>query len=55
VFVRPGPLLNEIAVGVVHPLSHPRPIAVTILFTSFLLASYLVFYSLVRLNSLVDE
>jgi uncharacterized membrane protein len=55
VFVRPGPLLNEIATGVVHPLSHPRPIAVTILFTSFLLASYLVFYSLVRLNSLVDE
>jgi uncharacterized membrane protein len=55
VFVRPGPLLNEIAAGVVHPLSHPRPIAVTILFTSFLLASYLVFYSLVRLNSLVDE
>jgi uncharacterized membrane protein len=55
VFVRPGPLLNQIASGVVDPLSHPRPIAVTILFTSFLLASYLVFYSLVRLNSLVDE
>jgi uncharacterized membrane protein len=55
VFVRPGPLLNQIASGVVDPLSHPRPIAVTILFTSFLLASYLVFYSLVRLNSLVDD
>jgi uncharacterized membrane protein len=55
VFVRPGPLVENIAGGVLHPLSHPRPIAVTILFTSFLLASYLVFYSLARLNSLLDE
>ena len=55
VFARPGPLLHDIAAGLLHPLSHPRPIALTILFTSFLLASYLVFYSLVRLNSLVDE
>jgi uncharacterized membrane protein len=54
-FVRPGPLLGEIATGVVHPLDHPRPIAVTILFTSFLLISYLAFYSLARLNSLLDE
>jgi uncharacterized membrane protein len=55
VFVQPGPLLEDIAGGVLHPLAHPRPIAVTILFTSFLLASYLVFYSLARLNSLLDE
>ena len=54
-FVRPGPLLTEIARGALDPLSHPRPIAVTILFTSFLLASYVVFYSLARLNSLLDE
>lgn len=55
VLVRPGALLGDIASGAFHPLSHPRPIAVTILFTSFLLASYLVFYSLARISSLVRE
>lgn len=55
VFVRPGSLFNDLANGVLDPLSHPRPIAVTILFTSFLLASYLVFYSFARMGSLVGE
>jgi uncharacterized membrane protein len=55
VFVRPGSLLGEIASGLVHPLSHPRPIALTVLLTSFLLASYLVFYSLARMSSAVSE
>jgi uncharacterized membrane protein len=55
VFVRPGALLGDLAHGVLDPLGHPRPIAVTILFTSFLLVSYLVFYSLARLSSLVSE
>jgi uncharacterized membrane protein len=55
VFFRPGSLFVDIANGVVHPLSHPRPIAATILFTSFLLASYLVFYSFARMGSLVSE
>ena len=55
VFVRPGSILGEIGNGLVHPLSHPRPIAVTVLFTSFLLSSYLVFYSFARMSSLVDE
>jgi uncharacterized membrane protein len=55
VFVRPEQLLGDIASGVLHPLSHPRPIAVTILFTSFLLASYLVFYSFARMSSLLNE
>jgi uncharacterized membrane protein len=55
VFVRPGSRFSDIANGVFHPLSHPRPIAATILFTAFLLASYLVFYSLARMGSLVSE
>ncbi len=55
VFVRPGSLLGEIASGLLHPLSHPRPIAVTVLFTSFLLASYLVFYSFARMSSVVSD
>jgi uncharacterized membrane protein len=55
VVVRPGQLSSDVARGLLDPLAHPRPIAVTILFTTFLLASYLVFYSFVRLSSLADE
>lgn len=55
VFVRPGALSSAIANGVLHPLSHPRPVALTMLFTSFLLVSYLAFYSLARMGSLVSE
>src|SRR6266487_2381340 len=55
VFVRPGSLFGDIAGGLLHPLSHPHPIAVTILFTSFLLASYVVFYSFARRSSLVND
>jgi uncharacterized membrane protein len=55
VFVRPGSLFGDIAAGLLHPFSHQRPIAVTILFTSFLLASYLVFYSLARRSSSVTD
>jgi uncharacterized membrane protein len=55
VFVRPGHLSTTIADGLLHPLSHPRPVALTILFTSFLLVSYLVFYSLARIGSFVND
>jgi uncharacterized membrane protein len=55
VFVRPGPLVSAMANGALHPLSHPQPVAITILFTSFLLASYLVFYSLARAGSFVSD
>jgi uncharacterized membrane protein len=55
VFVRPGSLLGELAGALVDPLAHPRPIAITILFTSFLLASYAIFYSLARTSSLLSE
>jgi uncharacterized membrane protein len=55
IFVRPGSLLGELAGVLVDPLAHPRPIAITILFTSFLLASYAIFYSLARTSSLLGE
>jgi uncharacterized membrane protein len=55
VFVRPGSLLGELASGLLHPLSHPRPIGLTVLLTSFLLASYLVFYALARMSSAVSD
>jgi uncharacterized membrane protein len=50
VFVRPGTLLGQLGEGL-----HARPIALTVLLTSFLLASYLVFYSFARLSPLVRE
>jgi uncharacterized membrane protein len=55
VFVRPGSLLEQLARALVDPLAHPRPIAITIVFTSFLLASYAIFYSLARTSSLLSE
>ena len=55
VFVRPGALSSAIANGALHPLSHPQPVALTILLTSFLLVSYLVFYSLARMGSFISE
>jgi uncharacterized membrane protein len=55
VFVRPGSLFGELAGALVDPLAHPRPIAITILFTSFLLASYAIFYSLARTSSVLGE
>jgi uncharacterized membrane protein len=55
VFVRPGSLLEQLAGALVDPLAHPRPIAITIVFTSFLLASYAIFYSLARTSSLLSE
>lgn len=50
VVAHPQPLAHQIAVGLLHPLSHPRPLGLTVLFTSFLLASYVVLYSFARLS-----
>jgi uncharacterized membrane protein len=50
VFVRPGALLAQATEGF-----HARPIALTVLLTSFLLASYLVLYSFARLSALVRD
>jgi uncharacterized membrane protein len=50
VFVRPDSLLGAIANGL-----HAAPLALTVLLTSFLLASYLVFYSLARMSALIRD
>jgi uncharacterized membrane protein len=50
VLVHPFPLAGQIASGLLDPLAHPRPIGLTVLFTSFLLASYIVLYSFARLS-----
>jgi uncharacterized membrane protein len=55
VFVRPGTLAAHIFRALVDPLGHPRPIAITLLFTVFLGASYLLFYALARATSLLPE
>jgi uncharacterized membrane protein len=50
VFVRPEALLGQVANGF-----HAAPLALTVLLTSFLLASYLVFYSLARMSALIRD
>jgi len=50
VVVHPQSLANQIGGGLLHPLSHPRPLGLTVLLTSFLLVSYLVLYSFARLG-----
>jgi uncharacterized membrane protein len=55
VFVRPGSLAGDLAHVLVDPLAHPRPIGITLLFTSFLVAGYLLFYTVVRATSLFGD
>jgi uncharacterized membrane protein len=55
VFVRPGTLAADISGALLDPLAHPRPIAITILFTAFLGASYLLFYALARATSFLPD
>jgi uncharacterized membrane protein len=50
VFVRPDAILGQLANGF-----HAAPLALTVLLTSFLLASYLVFYSFARLSALIRD
>jgi uncharacterized membrane protein len=55
VFLQPGSLLDDVGRGVVHPVAHPTTAAVTILFTSFLSTTYLVFYAFARASALVRD
>jgi uncharacterized membrane protein len=50
VLAHPYPLADQITSGLLDPLAHARPIGLTVLFTSFLLASYIVLYSFARLS-----
>lgn len=50
--VHPASIGDQIGGGLLHPLSHPRPIGLTVLFTSFLLVSYLALYTLARLSAI---
>ena len=50
--MHPASIADQIGGGLLHPLSHPRPIGLTVLLTTFLLVSYLTLYSLARLSAI---
>jgi uncharacterized membrane protein len=49
VVVHPAALASQVGSGLLHPVDYPRPLALTVLLTAFLLVSYLVLYSFARL------
>jgi uncharacterized membrane protein len=55
VFVQPGSVAARLGRVLVDPLGHPRPIAVTLAFTTFLVAGYLLFYRVARASSLLGD
>ncbi len=55
VFLRPGSVAGDLGQALVDPLDYPRAIAITVLFTSFLIAGYVLFYSLARASSLLGD
>jgi uncharacterized membrane protein len=55
VVVQPQNLLAGVARGIADPAAHPRAVTVTILFTAFLAATYLVFYAFAYASALVRD
>jgi uncharacterized membrane protein len=51
VFTEPGRLARNVWPHLAQPHEHPRTVAVTVLFTAFLAATYLVFYSFLSFAS----
>jgi uncharacterized membrane protein len=49
VVANPLPLGAQLLRGLAHPVDYPRPLALTVLLTAFLLTSYLVLYAFARL------
>jgi uncharacterized membrane protein len=50
VFTDPKPIFGDIAKGLSDPLNYPKVLAVTVVFSGFLVGTYLVFYGLARLT-----
>jgi uncharacterized membrane protein len=46
--VRPEQVLGDVWAGISNPLAYPHAVAVTVVFTAFLAATYLAFYSFAR-------
>ena len=55
VFTDPGPIVADLAKGLSDPLNYPRVLAVTVVFSAFLVGSYAVFYALARFSRLLDD
>jgi uncharacterized membrane protein len=55
VVVHPGGLARQLGTGLLHPVEYPRPLALTILLTAFLLVSYLVLYAFARVSASVRD
>jgi uncharacterized membrane protein len=55
VFTDPGPIAADLAKGLSDPLNYPKVLAVTIVFSGFLVGSYAVFYALARLSRLLED
>ena len=55
VFTDPKPILDDLAKGLSDPLNYPEVLAVTIVFSGFLVAGYAVFYALARFSRLLGD
>jgi len=55
VFTDPGPILSDLAKGLSDPLNYPKVLAVTIVFSGFLVGGYAIFYALARFSRLLDD
>jgi uncharacterized membrane protein len=51
VFTDPKPILDDVAKGLTSPLDYPRLVALTVVFSGFLVGTYLVFYGIARLTA----
>ena len=55
VFTDPKPILGDVAKGLADPLNYPKVVAVTVVFSGFLVGTYLVFYVIARLMKLTGD
>jgi uncharacterized membrane protein len=55
VVVHPGGLAHQLGSGLLHPVDYPRPLALTVLLTAFLLTSYIALYTFARLSASVRD
>jgi uncharacterized membrane protein len=51
VFTDPKPILDDVAKGLTNPHDYPKVVAVTVVFSGFLVGTYLVFYGIARLTA----
>jgi uncharacterized membrane protein len=55
IFTDPKPIFADLAKGLSDPLNYPKVLAVTVVFSGFLVGGYAVFYTLARLSRLLDD